>query len=258
MSYALASRDRDVRVALVLARAAAAMVLGWLLLAGGLVAARRLTDATRAPSAGELVAAALGLAAVSWGARALWTCGKAQPGPSWRRVLPLAATSSSALLWGLSLTRGVGSPAAVAFFWLLVAGEEGWALWAFTGHRKSPAASGPDRTARQNLVLQQYTRLLTAEGEEIVRGSLLVIVDRGSRMSAGHVAFCPPLAQRPELELQPESTTKATLKVSQLYPHGARIEVRLPQTAQTDTTVPVRFVARARPVAARLTERSPD
>jgi hypothetical protein len=32
--------------------------------------------------------------------------------------------------------------------------------------------------------------------------------------------------------------------VSQLYPHGARVEVRFSQPVQADTAVPLEFVAR--------------
>jgi hypothetical protein len=244
LPHALANRDQDARLALLLARAGAGLVLGWLLFSGGLMAARRLANVPRPLAPSELVAAALGLAIVSCGARTVWTRDGNQAGPGWRRVLPLAVTSSSAVLWGLSLTGGGGSPAAVAFFWLLLAGEEGAALWALAGRRRWPVGFRAGPAARQDLLLQEISRFVTAEGEEIVRGSLAVIVDRGSRVSAGHLAFCPPLARRPDFEVQPEATTNATLKISQLYPHGARIEVRLPQTAPVETVVRLQFVAR--------------
>ena len=242
---ALTTRDRCMPVVWLFARAASVLVLGWLLLSGGLVAARGWASATRPLRAGELVVAAIGLAVVACGARTVFTSGSDPSPSSQRRVLPVVVTSLAVVFWGTSLTRDTGSVA--AFFWLLLAGEEGWAFWrtAFRDRKEWQSPTSAVGASRDELVLQQFSRLLTRQ-QEIVRGSLAITVERGSRTSAGHVAFCPPLVERPLFEVQPESTTTATLKVSHVYSHGARIEVRLPQAAQAEATVRVRFVARAR------------
>jgi hypothetical protein len=246
LSHALTTRERETPVVLSFARAAAGLVLGWLFLSGVLMTARSWASATRPLAAGEVVAAAIGLAIVAWGARTVFTYGNASPGSSCRRALPIVATSLALVFWGLSLTSGAGSAAAVAFLWSILLAEEGWAFWraAVADGKDGRSSFSTAGASRDDLVVQQFTRLLTTE-QEIVRGSLAVTLERGSRVSAGHVAFCPPLAQRPHFEVQPASTTKATLKVSHVYPHGARIEVRLPQAAEVETTVRLQFVARA-------------
>ncbi|HEV3341082.1 MAG TPA: hypothetical protein VG125_12020 [Pirellulales bacterium] len=260
MASAVTSRNHARSVALLLARAAGGLIVAWLLLSGLLLAARSLASATRPLDPGQLLAAAVGLGGAACAARAISSLGGNRPGMTWRRKIPPAAVSLAVLLWGVALTRRAESPAAVALFWSFLVAEEGWALWrtAFGGRKKRPLPFGTPAAEREDLVLQQFTRLLAAE-EEIVRGSLSVLVDRGSRVAAGHVAFCPPFVERPHFEVQPGaeswppgSAANATLKVTQLYPHGARIEVRLPQPAAAETTVPVRFVARApRSVASR-------
>ena len=111
------------------------------------------------------------------------------------------------------------------------------------GHRRSgrlPSAQGRSN----DRVVQHFTRLVTPEGKEMIRGTLTVIIERGSRLAAGHIAFCPPLAERPHFEVRADDA-KAILKVSQLYPHGARVEVRFSLPAQTGIAVPVQFIARA-------------
>jgi hypothetical protein len=229
------------------------LIVAWLLLSGLLMTARNLASATRPLPAGQLIAAALGLALAAWMPRALGRLGGKRPDGAWRRLFPAGVTSLAVVLWGYALTRRAESPAAAVAFWLFLVAEEGWAIWqaASGGHKKSPSPASTRGEVPEDRVLQQFTRLLTA-GEEIVRGSLIVTVDRGSRLAAGHVAFCPPFVERPRCDVQPGaaswppgSAANATLKVTQLYPHGARIEVRLPQPAETDTAIPVRFVARA-------------
>ncbi|HVX15420.1 MAG TPA: hypothetical protein VHC22_29795 [Pirellulales bacterium] len=241
----LVTKPRAVAPAWLL-RAVAVIVLAWLLLSGLLLTARTMVRATRPFIGPQFLIIACGVVGVIWLARrtSMLDSGR-NIHRHWTGFLPVVATSTALLLWGVPLAHGASAPAAV--FWLLVVGEEAWAwrrhieLW----RRMPRAAERVVRRPAADRVVQKLTRFVTPEGEEVVQGLLAVRIEPGARMAAGHVAFCPPLVERPQLEVQPDAGPEATLKVGQLYPHGARIDVRLPQVAESETTVQVRFVARA-------------
>jgi hypothetical protein len=223
------------------------MVLAWLLLSGALVYARAAVTATQPLGARQTLLVTTVLLVAAWFARS--ALGSSRP-PSRRRAaaLPNVVTSVALVLWGMSLGRGSGLPALLA--WSLFLGEEGWAWFRQAAwFRRLPHLAQNGRSSADRLI-QQMTRTLTPHGEEIIRGSLAVRIDRGSRMAAGHVAFCPPFVERPSFHVESDDRENATLKVSQLFPHGARIEVRLPQMARADITVYVRFIAQARQAVA--------
>lgn len=116
------------------------------------------------------------------------------------------------------------------------ASHDAWSLWRV----------GPPPGPSSPRVLQQFTRSLSAEGEETIEGSVTISVDRGSKTGAAHVGFCPPFAARPQFELRPTSGRGVVLKVGQLLPQGVRIEAKLPAPAAATRIVSVQFVARSR------------
>lgn len=236
-------RGGERRATLRLLHAVGALLMAWLLTAGVLVAARTWVHSVRTLTFGQTVLAALLLALVAWMMRAAWTVADGSPSD---KLPPLLLTSLGLAIWGASLTWRSGSPAAALFFWLVVGAEEGWAWWKAVARRRGVRVAGRPASAPGNRVLQQLTRALTADGAETIHGTITITVERGSRSAAGHVSFCPPFAERPRFEMQPVGEKNAVLKLSQLFPHGARIELKLPQPAQQATMVPVQFVARAR------------
>ena len=232
-----------------LARGAAALLMLWLVLSGILLMVRSPSGASRPLASGWLLMLALGLVAAAPAMRRFWFAGRASlPKSNLVRAYPLILTSTGLTLWGWSLTgSGLSTPAAVAF-WLVLVCEEGWAWrreFILRRHQPSLALVAAGRSAG-NVLLQQFTRLRTSEGEEIIRGSLAMTIESGNRAAAGHVAFCPPFAERPHFEMRPSAMKDVTLKLSQLYPHGARIEAKRGQPAKIEATFSVQFVARAR------------
>ena len=223
---------------------AAALIAVWLVLSGGLLAIRTLTHATQPFSIVQLFVTTAGLTIAAWASRAAWTLGSANRSRSWPHWLPAAMTTVGISLWAISFAASE-SKFAIALCWFILMGEEAWA-WKrqFMAYRRPGRSRSVQGRSSNDRVVQQLTRLVTAEGEEVIRGTLMVIVERGSRLAVGHIAFCPPLAKRPQFEVRAVNAM-AALKVSQLYPHGARVEVRFTQPVQAGTPVPVQFVARA-------------
>lgn len=87
---------------------------------------------------------------------------------------------------------------------------------------------------------QQTSRLRTNEGE-LVSGWEKVEFKPSERTAIVHVAFCPPLEETPELELEQMSGPPARIKAAQVLPHGARLEVRLNSPAVAEVALWIAF-----------------
>jgi hypothetical protein len=92
-------------------------------------------------------------------------------------------------------------------------------------------------------VTQQLSRRREAEGYEVISGWLRVAFAVGQRVASGHVAFCPPFAHLPDCEVELAEGPAASARVAQVFPHGARIEVKLDTGAVEPLSVVVEFAA---------------
>ncbi len=64
-----------------------------------------------------------------------------------------------------------------------------------------------------------------ADGYETIEGGLRVEIEAGSRQAAVHLSFVPPFALTPELESEPLDGSDVRMRVTAVYPYGARFEV---------------------------------
>jgi hypothetical protein len=144
------------------------------------------------------------------------------------------------LLTGVLVLFAVGCsfPAQRAIDWLV------WltALGAFVGSqqvsmaapiRRSPANVAGDR------VLQQLTRTRTADGHEIVHGTLLAEFAPGERTATLYVAFCPPFERLPHVEVE----SAADVRILQTLHNGVQLEVRQHRSATVPTTTSIELFA---------------
>jgi hypothetical protein len=92
-------------------------------------------------------------------------------------------------------------------------------------------------------VLQQLTRLRTADGHESIHGTLTAEFSPGERQTTLHVAFCPPFEAIPEVEVNIADDSDATVKLTQLLHHGAQLELRLPEPAEDPLHITIEFSA---------------
>ena len=205
---------------------------------------------------------------VAWVARRLAAISPPGPRGAVARAAPLLATSTSLLVLGLAIGAG-GRPwwAALAF-WAIAALEEAWAWrsclaepngsrfrFAENSFRRSsetdphrPLVLPPPVSARRQVsahhrLTQEYTRASLEGGEERIQGALHLLVRAGARTATAHVAFCPPFAARPQFETRLTSGPPCRLKVGQLLPQGARIEIKLHATLAVDQTLSLEFTA---------------
>jgi len=179
------------------------------------------------------------------------------------------------LACGAALSLPGTSHAGLAAFWGLVVAEELWTwrnLVRPSTHRNHPApppttqadpepqiepqvepnlpptgAVAPAETLSQLLeedVLQHLTRSRSAEGVDQLSGWLRTPFVAGQRTATVHVAFCPPFAKTPGLEVEQCDGPPARIKTAQVLPHGARLDLKLAQAAETPVAVVLEFVAR--------------
>lgn len=76
-------------------------------------------------------------------------------------------------------------------------------------------------------------------GSEYVRVQQRVTIAAGQRLAVFHVGFCPPLTAEPSLEFEQFGGPEARLRITELRPLGARVEVRLARTEDEDAIVEV-------------------
>ena len=169
------------------------------------------------------------------------------------RVLPLVCLLMMAGALSLPGTplwaRGIG--------WLtIVAAEVAW--WLPRQSRARPVAADVRReTSNVSLddelgsepflppgTVQQLTRS-EEHGNEVIYGLLRAQFEVGERLQQLHVAFCPPLAEQPDMQAFVAEGPGATVRISQLETFGARLDVQLDVHASRAEEVLVEFSVQA-------------
>ena len=256
--------------------AAGVILSTWLLLSGGMLAIRRATGATNSLEPAWLLAAGLLLAAIAWCIH--WCCAMANRRAQSEPSAVVGVRSATTL--GLAMNAfglGAMSPAGWAglAFWTLIVAEEVWAWKRSMGVFFAPPPDKLGRSHRVRVALrdarhwvrsmmpaagerlpatvpladaddrvwQRYVRSQNDAGEDQVRGTLRVAFVAGARTATAHVAFCPPFAERPRFEANQTAGPAARLKVAQILPQGARLELRLPAAATGGEHVDLSFTA---------------
>lgn len=121
-----------------------------------------------------------------------------------------------------------------------------------------PAASSPLEAAAQPTLLaeeeaffgdvegilpddvqQQWTRSRLPDGGEQILATLRAEFEAGQRTASIHLAFCPPLAEMPELEFEQVDGPDARIQQGELFRHGARLDIRLAEPAAEACSVVV-------------------
>jgi hypothetical protein len=126
--------------------------------------------------------------------------------------------------------------------WLTVAAVYG--LVPMTPARRSSPAAWRATDVESEVLLQQVSRSRTAEGADLVHGTLVAVFTPGERTATLHVAFCPPFEFLPTVDAEPVDGPDCSVKVEQILHQGARLEVRLARAGTTYERVTVEFIAR--------------
>ncbi len=212
-------------------------------------------------------------AAVAGALRAGWALEARRPASRTTKLLRRALPSLVPLSWGLAVSLPPASAPTLVGFWSLVVAEEiwGWGLagrgWGrrasaprkhLSGNRQPQTATSPTpvRTpgapppavvepSAEGEVLEQLTRCRLTDGTEQIAGWLAVHFAPGQRTDCLHVAFCPPFARSPELQITQLEGPLVRVKTGQLQPYGVRLDLKLAETAPEAERVVLSFAARA-------------
>jgi hypothetical protein len=92
-------------------------------------------------------------------------------------------------------------------------------------------------------VLQQLTRSRSESGGEIIYGLLRAEFTVGQRQEWLSVAFCPPLASRPQCTAHFADGTSGVLEVEEVETYGVRLMIRLPQPVAAKQSLLVELFA---------------
>lgn len=84
-------------------------------------------------------------------------------------------------------------------------------------------------------------------GRDRVHGRLRVTLPSGRRAASAHVAFCPPFAAAPQVELAQPTRSGIELSIGEVLPHGARFDVKARAAREQATTVAIEFKAESAP-----------
>lgn len=102
----------------------------------------------------------------------------------------------------------------------------------------------PETAILSDNITQQLTRSQAADGTEELSGWLRLSLAAGQRTGSVHVAFCPPFAAVPELEVEQIDGPEARIKPPQVLPYGARLDLKLATASEEPTSVLLQFSAR--------------
>jgi hypothetical protein len=100
-----------------------------------------------------------------------------------------------------------------------------------------------DEVEHPEQVLQQLTRVRTAEGKDAVRGTVIAEFAPGERQTSLYVGFCPPFEMQPQVELNVTGDFEADVKLAQILHNGAQLDVRLSEPAEETLAITVEFFA---------------
>jgi len=141
----------------------------------------------------------------------------------------------------------------IATAWLLfVAGEAGaWLLFHPPGavlrhiRREGRTVGEEPGIAEEPAIppglVQQVTRVREGDHESI-HALFETCIAAGDRLGVTHLAFCPPLAARPELTAHVVESDDAEVRITQIETFGARLEVRFTQASNEPRRVIVETI----------------
>lgn len=242
------------------------MLLAGLLMGSVLLLVRRSTASAQPLAPALLPLAALALCVTAWLARRLWHLRARLYGRV--QLALLATTSTSLILFGFALGATGRCWWAALAYWAIIMFEEGWS-WTrprvvrnsfrspISVERNSFRAMIPSAPpslqdsggASRQRITQEYTRASLADGQELIRGALHLALRDGTRVATAHVAFCPPFAERPQFDVRLTSGPACRVKLGQLLPQGARIEIKLHAPAAATDRLSLEFTAHGQALA---------
>ncbi len=229
-----------------------------------LLAARRLAGALTEPlEAVQLVTTGTMAALATWGLRRLWFARPAPAESDWLDKFVRWASLATVVTMVAALSLPDTSRVALAVVWLVLIAAEIDVYRSIQrrggrskdlGNETPPSYSPPVGVVPVSLhepsetldegVLQRLTRRRDEAGGEMVYGLLRAELGAGQQTETLHVAFCPPFARVPQVDVEQADGPEARIKLAEVLACGARIEVRFAQALAEPAHVSVEISAR--------------
>ena len=106
--------------------------------------------------------------------------------------------------------------------------------------------SGPKDT-----LLHWQERYELPDGTEYLRGQLMIAFSAGTRLTTGHVGFCPAFQSIPIVEVTTDyDALEVSVTAAEILPWGVRIECRVEEPIDEGTSIPV-FLSVNEPLESR-------
>jgi hypothetical protein len=93
-------------------------------------------------------------------------------------------------------------------------------------------------------LVQQVTRVVE-EGRESIHVLIKANIPASDRLAVVHIAFCPPLAEQPELTAHALDCDEAEIRITQSESFGARLEARLPSASAAPRSLVIELIGSA-------------
>ena len=94
-------------------------------------------------------------------------------------------------------------------------------------------------------LVQQMMRVVE-DGCESIHGLVKADVAANDRLAIIHIAFCPPLGERPELSAHALDCDDAEIRLTQVESFGARLEARLPAVSDAPRSLIIEILGSAK------------
>jgi hypothetical protein len=178
------------------------------------------------------------------------------------RLSPVdAVTTAAVIAVAIALSIGGTSSGGLIIAWLIIAGGEiGQRLLQVSSRQQSfppqqpvpnqipPACEAVDEITEPEIppgLVQQVTRVVE-DGRESIHVLVRADVAPNDRLAIIHIAFCPPLCERPELAANALDCQDVEIRLPQVESYGARLEVRWPGTSDQSRNLIVEILGSAK------------
>ena len=92
----------------------------------------------------------------------------------------------------------------------------------------------------KDTLLHWQERYELSDGTEYLRGQLLIAFSAGTRLTTGHIGFCPAFQSIPIVEVTTDyDALEVSVTAAEILPWGVRIECRVEEPIDEGTSIPV-------------------
>lgn len=216
-----------------------------------ILSARRLSGALHEPlDFAAAVGIALSLAAISW----LLRLAAIRLAANERQRQALLATITAITgTTAVALTLSNMSPLAVLALWLpVIVAEIAWRVLPRTSEPEASATGVQEQVRQEHRqrqeaelsanIVQQLVRVRDDNGER-VSGVVRVDFAQEEQTTVLHLAFSPPLAREPRMELAAIDAAGVTVRATDCRTYGVRLEAKRGRETQQELSVLIKLIA---------------